>query len=419
MINKPVSTNIITGFLGVGKTSLIKALLAQKPKDEVWAVLINEFGEVGLDSHLLGAGAPKVVIKEVAGGCLCCAAGLPIQVAINQLLAKAKPDRLIIEPTGLGHTDQILTLLQSEYYQQVISLDSTLCLVDARKVSVTAYRENELFIKQLQCSDVILANKSTEYSSEKFEDLQAFLLLIGADKAILLQDSFLPDSNIKNADITCAGTSNSELTTPMSVVSNSIPKEAALFSDLLLQSITRCLTQKIKAVKSPNKASRTIIQAPRLLGGNKFNLFSSIGFSSDNGQDAEQAYDQDFNKQGFICKSQIRDGYLSVGWIFEPSLSFDFDRLVAFVTSLKPHVLRLKAVMITLEGIAGFNLIDEALSIFELDDCLDSRLEIITSMDVDDKTTNKADEHQTEKIRSTELAQKWQTALLSCLAPRL
>jgi G3E family GTPase len=221
MINKPVSTNIITGFLGVGKTSLIKALLAKKPKDEVWAVLINEFGEVGLDSHLLGAGAPKVVIKEVAGGCLCCAAGLPIQVAINQLLAKAKPDRLIIEPTGLGHTDQILALLQSEYYQQVISLDSTLCLIDARKVSVTAYRENELFIKQLQCSDVILANKSSEYGPEAFEDLEAFLLQIGADKAILLQDSCLQGSDITGSNIP-----NSELTTPMSVVSSSIPKEA-------------------------------------------------------------------------------------------------------------------------------------------------------------------------------------------------
>jgi hypothetical protein len=145
-------------------------------------------------------------------------------------------------------------------------------------------------------------------------------------------------------------------------------------------------------------------------------LFSSIGFSAGNDQDAEQAYAQDFNRQGFICKSQIRDGYLSVGWIFEPSLSFDFDRLVAFVTSLKPQVLRLKAVMITLEGIAGFNLIDEELSIVELDDCLDSRLEIIISMGVDDKTTSRADEHQTEKTRSTELAQKWQAALLSCLA---
>jgi hypothetical protein len=409
MINKPVSTNIITGFLGVGKTSLIKALLAKKPKDEVWAVLINEFGEVGLDSHLLGAGAPKVVIKEVAGGCLCCAAGLPIQVAINQLLAKAKPDRLIIEPTGLGHTDQILALLQSEYYQQVISLDSTLCLIDARKVSVTAYRENELFIKQLQCSDVILANKSSEYGPEAFEDLEAFLLQIGADKAILLQDSCLQGSDITGSNIP-----NSELTTPMSVVSNSIPKEAALFSDALLQSITRCLTQKIKAAKSPRKMSKAITPIPRLLGGNSLNLFSSIGLSAGN-EDEEQAYAQDFNRQGFICKSQIRDGYLSVGWVFKPSLSFDFDRLVAFVTSLKPHVLRLKAVMITLEGIAGFNLIDEALSIVELDDCLDSRLEIIISMGVDDKTTSRADEHQTEKTRSTELAQKWQAALLSCL----
>ena len=104
-----VPTNIITGFLGVGKTSAILYLLSQKPAHERWAVLVNEFGEIGVDGSLLNGQYSKeqgIFIREVPGGCMCCASGLPMQIALNQLLSKAKPDRLLIEPTGLGHSQR-------------------------------------------------------------------------------------------------------------------------------------------------------------------------------------------------------------------------------------------------------------------------------------------------------------------------
>ncbi len=99
-----VPTNIITGFLGVGKTSAILNLMANKPENERWAVLVNEFGEIGVDGSLVQgqqSEEQQVFIREVPGGCMCCAAGLPMQIALNQLLNEAKPDRLLIEPTGL------------------------------------------------------------------------------------------------------------------------------------------------------------------------------------------------------------------------------------------------------------------------------------------------------------------------------
>jgi G3E family GTPase len=89
-----IPTNIITGFLGAGKTTLIQQLLANKPSHERWAVLVNEFGQIGIDQALMGQ-TQEVFIKEVAGGCICCANFLPMQVALSQLLAKAKPQRLI------------------------------------------------------------------------------------------------------------------------------------------------------------------------------------------------------------------------------------------------------------------------------------------------------------------------------------
>ncbi len=135
-----VPTNIITGFLGVGKTSAILNLMKHKPEGEKWAVLVNEFGEIGVDGSLIQGqkpGAQSVFIREVPGGCMCCAAGLPMQIALNQLLTEAKPDRLLIEPTGLGHPKEVLEVLSSEHYRQVLSLQKNITLVDARKLSNT------------------------------------------------------------------------------------------------------------------------------------------------------------------------------------------------------------------------------------------------------------------------------------------
>lgn len=129
-------TNLITGFLGSGKTTTIRHLLAHKPEHERWAVLVNEFGEIGIDGALLAdSGA---VLKEIPGGCMCCVNGLPMQVGLNMLLQQAKPDRLLIEPTGLGHPKQILSLLTQESYAGWIDLQATLCLLDARQLSQPA-----------------------------------------------------------------------------------------------------------------------------------------------------------------------------------------------------------------------------------------------------------------------------------------
>ncbi|AJJ63076.1 CobW family GTP-binding protein [Yersinia aldovae] len=155
-------TNLITGFLGCGKTTTIRHLLAQKPAHEKWAVLVNEFGEIGIDGALLAdSGA---VLKEIPGGCMCCVNGLPMQVGLNMLLQQAKPDRLLIEPTGLGHPKQILSLLTSDVYQPWLTLQATVCLLDARQLSEPRYTENENFRDQLAAADIIVANKQDTYT---------------------------------------------------------------------------------------------------------------------------------------------------------------------------------------------------------------------------------------------------------------
>ncbi|KJY84005.1 GTPase [Vibrio galatheae] len=151
-----IPTNVITGFLGTGKTTAILNLLQEKPAGERWAVLVNEFGEIGIDGAMLtDQGA---LIKEVPGGCMCCAAGVPMSVAITALL-RTKPDRLIVEPTGLGHAHKVLATLSSSQFQDHIDLRATIGLVDPRNLSNDKYLHNQNFTDQLAISDIVIGNK--------------------------------------------------------------------------------------------------------------------------------------------------------------------------------------------------------------------------------------------------------------------
>ncbi len=127
-----IPTHVIAGPLGAGKTSLIKHLLAQRPAHERWAVLINEFGQIGLDAALLTQDDDGIALGEVAGGCLCCVNGAPFQVGLGRLLRKARPDRLFIEPSGLGHPMQLLKQLREAPWQDVLAVQPCVLVLDAQ-----------------------------------------------------------------------------------------------------------------------------------------------------------------------------------------------------------------------------------------------------------------------------------------------
>ncbi|WP_045461888.1 CobW family GTP-binding protein [Vibrio hyugaensis] len=165
-----VPTNILTGFLGVGKTTAILNLLKNKPENENWAVLVNEFGEIGIDGAMMtDRGA---MIKEVPGGCMCCTAGVPMSVGITALL-RQNPDRLLIEPTGLGHPKQVVATLTSEQYQPYVDLKATIALVDPRNLSNEKYLSNKNFVDQLDSADVVIGSKvdlCTSHDIDVFND---------------------------------------------------------------------------------------------------------------------------------------------------------------------------------------------------------------------------------------------------------
>lgn len=127
-----IPTHLIAGPLGAGKTSLLRHLLRHKPQHERWAVLINEFGQVGMDLALLSEpSAHDISLSEIPGGCLCCVNGLPFQVGLGRLLRRAKPDRVFIESSGLGHPLQLLQQLGEPPWQGVLALQPLIMVLDS------------------------------------------------------------------------------------------------------------------------------------------------------------------------------------------------------------------------------------------------------------------------------------------------
>ena len=175
-----IPVNLVTGFLGVGKTTTVRHLLAIHPQNERWAVLVNEFGEVGVDGALLDDG--EVVVQEVAGGCLCCVAAPAFTTGLNRLIRTHRPDRILIEPSGLGHPAQVLDTLTGPLYRDVLDTRATLCVMDARHLSSPRHREHPNFQDQIHLADVLVAGKTDLYSAADHEAFERFALSLSPAK---------------------------------------------------------------------------------------------------------------------------------------------------------------------------------------------------------------------------------------------
>ena len=306
-----VPTNIITGFLGAGKTSTILNLLKCKPAEERWAILVNEFGEIGVDGSMVqgrNRADDGVHIREVPGGCMCCTAGLPMQIALTQLLSRARPHRLLIEPTGLGHPLEVLQTLTADYNREALSIHKTLTLVDARNLSDERYTNHETFRQQLSIADVVVANKDDLYGEEDRHRLQSYIERVCSTGVELVYTRY-----------------------------------GQIDLDLL----------------AGPTATRAEPGNPR--SGESLPLM---------------AEDLPFPDCGYITAVNEGEGFESIGWRFSPEKVFDRARLFAFLSGLE--VERMKAVFITGTGVFAYNMTRDALTETELDDCTESRIEIIS-----------------------------------------
>lgn len=171
---KVVKTHIISGFLGAGKTTLLQHLLQQKPEGETWAILMNEFGQIGIDQQLLPQQGGYEV-KELLGGCLCCAGQLPMQIALSRLIQEKQPDRLFIEPTGLGHPAQLLEQLTEPHWQSQIDMRALVTVVDGSRLQDQAWVQQELYQDQLKAAQIVVvshADMMTELDQKQLDQFK-------------------------------------------------------------------------------------------------------------------------------------------------------------------------------------------------------------------------------------------------------
>ncbi|WP_263263709.1 CobW-like GTP-binding protein [Pseudomonas sp. RIT-PI-S] len=127
---KNIPTYVLAGPLGAGKTTVVQHWLRQRPAAEHWAVMVNEFGDIGLDAALLQADTNGIAVAQITGGCVCCVNGAPFTVALSRLIRSAKPDRLLIELSGLSHPQMLFQQLQAAPWAGVLDLQPLVVVLD-------------------------------------------------------------------------------------------------------------------------------------------------------------------------------------------------------------------------------------------------------------------------------------------------
>ncbi len=160
--------DIISGFLGAGKTTLIKKLLAEAFSGEKVVLIENEFGEIGIDSGFLKDAG--VQITEMNSGCICCSLVGDFGKALAEVLEKFAPDRIVIEPSGVGKLSDVIKAVEGVKSSVEIKLNSFTAVVDAKKSKMYMKNFGEFFNNQVEYAGTIILSRTQDMKQEKLEE---------------------------------------------------------------------------------------------------------------------------------------------------------------------------------------------------------------------------------------------------------
>ncbi|GKT12756.1 MAG: hypothetical protein ISEC1_P1736 [Thiomicrorhabdus sp.] len=295
---QPLSVHLITGLLGSGKTTALKQLIAQKPQDENWGFIINEFGDIDIDAATLSQSNTDNPVLSVSGGCVCCTAQHGLSQAINQLLTQQTDDncltRLWIEPTGLGHPAKIIDTLTRSPFAQPLSLQKIVCVITAQQLTEERWQKSAVMRDLVTLSDIILLNKDDTCSKNE------------AKQAIQLLENLYP------------------------------PKQVV-----------------IKTVQSQVELT-TLLQPPP---AQKLTLLSSLKHKAPLGEQVHLEQVKQVSKtihstlpcvQRCMQQTNPDTGVMtSIGWIFDASVQFNRNQLKHFFEILSPVLSRAKGILKT------------------------------------------------------------------------
>ncbi|MEM9926180.1 MAG: GTP-binding protein [Cyanobacteria bacterium P01_D01_bin.50] len=175
---------IITGFLGSGKTTLLNHILSNRQNLKV-AVLVNEFGDINIDSQLLVSIDRDMML--LSNGCICCTINASLIDAVNKVVESKDIDYIIIETTGLAEPVPLMMTFRSSSLRDITRLDSILTVVDAENFN-SNYLETKIALDQVIYGDIILLNKIDLVSSVKLQEIEEYIKSVKVGARIILSE---------------------------------------------------------------------------------------------------------------------------------------------------------------------------------------------------------------------------------------
>ena len=176
--------DIVSGFLGAGKTTLIKKLLAEAFQGEKLVLIENEFGEISIDGGFLKDSG--VQISEMSSGCICCSLVGDFNKALKEVHEQFQPDRILIEPSGVGKLSDVIVAVENTVKDVPdMKLNSFVTVADASKVKVYMKNFGEFYNNQIESAGTIILSRTQKLSQEKLEAAVALLREKNPDAAIL------------------------------------------------------------------------------------------------------------------------------------------------------------------------------------------------------------------------------------------
>ena len=170
--------DIFSGFLGAGKTTLIKKLIAEAYSGEKLVLIENEFGEINIDGGFLKESG--IEISEMSAGCICCSLVGDFNKALKEVVAQFHPDRILIEPSGVGKLSDVIVAVQRTVDEcPELKLNSYVTVADASKVKVYMKNFGEFYNNQIEAAGTIILSRTQKLSQEKLEAAAAAVCAMG------------------------------------------------------------------------------------------------------------------------------------------------------------------------------------------------------------------------------------------------
>ena len=189
-----IKINVISGFLGAGKTTLIRKLLTGSLRNEKVVLLENEYGDIGVDGAFLKD--VGITVTELNAGCICCTLAGDFQAAIDQLIDTYHPTRILVEPTGVGKLSEILSAIEkAKQRHSDIEVGGSATVVDAGKCRIYVKNFGEFFVDQVKSASTVIFSRTQLLSNDRVEKSMALIKELHPDARIITTpwDDMTPD----------------------------------------------------------------------------------------------------------------------------------------------------------------------------------------------------------------------------------